>query len=90
MERDPIRRDSRFRRGYRPSAARSTGREHASRPVLSPLYGFQMGVNPGVPGVFPAVGPPFALYALSFAFAPAWLLPGRSDVPASGVMAATP
>lgn len=61
MERDPMRRDSRFRRGYRPSAARGDG-SGASLPTrVSRLYGFQMGVNPGVPGVFPAVGPPFAL-----------------------------
>src|ERR687898_1945511 len=49
-----------------------------------------MGVKPGVPGVLPASGPPNALYALGLAFAPAWLLPGSSDVPAAGVIAATP
>src|SRR5919201_3276695 len=49
-----------------------------------------MGVKPGVPGVFPSVGPPKALYALSFAFAPAWFCPGRSDVPAGGVITCTP
>src|SRR5439155_5954532 len=53
-------------------------------------YGFQIGVKPGVPGVLPAVGPPNALYALAFAFGPAWLLPGSSEVPAAGLMACTP